>query len=221
MPSVAFPAVVDAPLWRGIASAIERAITTGSLPVGSRIPGEHELAGSFGASRHTIVRAVRHLAAHGLVERRQGIGTFVTTAHRIPPTTTLQILAAEALVLTPTAGPGPLVHVTAAARGAVVGRFRVALSAPDWKTGDELADLGVLAGTRGWTGCRRRTRIDLAPAADGPTAILRIRTDIADDFTGRTCSITARLSSEVFSVELERPLETPFSADSGIERTWY
>lgn len=95
MPSNAFPATPDALLWRGIASAIEQAITSGALPVGSRLPAEHELAGSFGASRHTVVRAVRHLTAQGLVQRRQGIGTFVATAQRIPPTTTVRIHAAD------------------------------------------------------------------------------------------------------------------------------
>ncbi|UXN23949.1 GntR family transcriptional regulator [Curtobacterium flaccumfaciens] len=221
MPSDAFPATPDALLWRGIASAIEQAITSGSLPVGSRLPGEHELAGSFGASRHTVVRAVRHLAAQGLVQRRQGIGTFVTTAQRMPPTTTVRIHATEALALLPDVPSGPSVQVTAVAHGATVGQFQVTLHPASWKTPDELADIDVLGGNRGWEGCRRRTRVDLDPATTGTTLMLRIRTDIADLFTGRTCSIVAQLSPSVFSVESAEPLQEQRTTGSDKEQNWH
>lgn len=220
MPSIGSPAT-DAPLWRGIASAVERAILAGELPVGSRLPGAGELAGSFGASRGTVVRAVRHLRAQGLIEPRQGVGTFVSAAQRTPPTPSLRIHAAEPIVLQPAVHLGPALWATAAARGAIVGRFRVLLWPGDRRVWDELADLDVLAGNRGWDGCRRRTEVDLDPVTAGPSLVLRTHTEITHEFTGRTCSITAHLSPEVFSVDVEQPLESRRPARSGTERKKY
>jgi DNA-binding transcriptional regulator YhcF (GntR family) len=209
MAAIASPATADAPLWRGIASAIERAITTGTLPIGTRLPGEQELASSFGASRHTIVRAVRHLAGQGLVERRQGIGTFVTTAQPIPRTTTLLLHPAGPLTLSPHLGTGQTVQLTAVAQGIPVGYFRVAMRPAAWKSTEELTDLDVLSGARGWIGCRRHIRVGTPPAGAAVSAFLHVRTEITDEFTGNTCSIDARLSSDFFAVDIEHPLHLP------------
>ena len=46
------------------------------FPEGSRLPPETELARRFGCSRMTLRNAMAALAAEGLVERRQGVGTF-------------------------------------------------------------------------------------------------------------------------------------------------
>ncbi|MCU1637925.1 MAG: GntR family transcriptional regulator [Microbacteriaceae bacterium] len=48
-----------------------------SLPPGSLLPSEPELALQFSVSRMTARQAVQNLAKSGLVERRQGAGTFV------------------------------------------------------------------------------------------------------------------------------------------------
>ncbi|MCL6442628.1 MAG: FadR family transcriptional regulator [Alicyclobacillus sp.] len=55
------------------------AIRSGSLPEGSRMPSERELAEQFQVSRATIREAIRHLSALGFVETRRGLGTFVHT----------------------------------------------------------------------------------------------------------------------------------------------
>lgn len=45
--------------------------------IGDRLPTEDELVRQFGVSRITVRRAVQNLAARGLVDVRQGVGTFV------------------------------------------------------------------------------------------------------------------------------------------------
>lgn len=52
-------------------------ITSGRWPVGSRIPTEPELAELTGTGRNTIREAVQALAHAGMLERRQGSGTYV------------------------------------------------------------------------------------------------------------------------------------------------
>ena len=43
--------------WRRIADDLERAITSGELAAGTRLPGENEIAARFGVNRHTVRRA--------------------------------------------------------------------------------------------------------------------------------------------------------------------
>jgi GntR family transcriptional regulator, transcriptional repressor for pyruvate dehydrogenase complex len=52
-------------------------ITAASWPVGGRIPAETELAERLGVGRSTVREAVRALVHAGLLESRQGSGTFV------------------------------------------------------------------------------------------------------------------------------------------------
>lgn len=47
------------------------------IPVGEKIPNEFELSGMFNAGRSTIREAVKSLASKGVLEVRQGAGTFV------------------------------------------------------------------------------------------------------------------------------------------------
>lgn len=52
-------------------------IANGLHAVGSHLPGEQKLAGSFGVSRVTVRRALDALCAEGLIERHAGSGTVV------------------------------------------------------------------------------------------------------------------------------------------------
>ncbi|MCP2260768.1 DNA-binding transcriptional regulator, FadR family [Streptoalloteichus tenebrarius] len=52
-------------------------VTSGEWPVGQRIPPEPELVSALGVGRNTVREAVRALAHAGLLEVRQGDGTFV------------------------------------------------------------------------------------------------------------------------------------------------
>ncbi|CAM5629273.1 transcriptional regulator [Streptomyces spiroverticillatus] len=52
-------------------------LTDGEWSVGDRIPTEHDLAEQLGVGRNTVREAVRVLVHAGLLESRQGNGTFV------------------------------------------------------------------------------------------------------------------------------------------------
>ncbi|WP_256103697.1 FadR/GntR family transcriptional regulator [Streptomyces sp. ODS05-4] len=52
-------------------------LTGGQWAVGDRIPTEHDLADQLGVGRNTVREAVRVLVHAGLLESRQGNGTFV------------------------------------------------------------------------------------------------------------------------------------------------
>lgn len=57
--------------------ALRRQITSGEWPVGSRIPTEPELVEQLGVARNTVREAIRALAHNGLLDIRQGSGTYV------------------------------------------------------------------------------------------------------------------------------------------------
>jgi DNA-binding GntR family transcriptional regulator len=71
---------IPVPLYYQIEQSLEAAIVSGTLPQGSRLESELDLARHFGVSRPTIRRAIEHLSERGLVIRRRGIGTIVTSA---------------------------------------------------------------------------------------------------------------------------------------------
>jgi DNA-binding FadR family transcriptional regulator len=57
---------------------LERLITSGEWPLGSRIPAESELVAQLGLSRNTVREALRSLVHTGMLEARVGDGTYVT-----------------------------------------------------------------------------------------------------------------------------------------------
>lgn len=65
------------PLYYQVASRIEKAITDGSLPPGSRLDNEIALGERLNLSRPTIRRAIQELVDKGMLVRRRGIGTQV------------------------------------------------------------------------------------------------------------------------------------------------
>ena len=65
------------PMYRRIAEQLFQDIGSGAFPVGSRLPGEHELRARYGVSRHTIREALRLLEEQGLINRAKGVGTVV------------------------------------------------------------------------------------------------------------------------------------------------
>ncbi|QSP93944.1 FadR family transcriptional regulator [Marinobacter salinisoli] len=56
---------------------LRQAIESGLWPIGERLPVESELAEKLGVSRNTVREAVRVLAYSGMLETRQGDGTYV------------------------------------------------------------------------------------------------------------------------------------------------
>jgi len=66
------------PLYIQAIEAITDRIESGELEPGTQLPPEDDLASSLGISRSTLREAMGHLETHGLIARRQGIGTFVS-----------------------------------------------------------------------------------------------------------------------------------------------
>jgi len=66
------------PLYHQLMQRIREDIDRGTYPTGSRIPPEHELEQTYQVSRVTVRRALAELTQEGLLERKQGKGTFVS-----------------------------------------------------------------------------------------------------------------------------------------------
>jgi DNA-binding FadR family transcriptional regulator len=53
-------------------------VVTGTLSIGDKLPSENDLARSFGVSRPVVREAIGTLRAWGIVESKNGSGTFIT-----------------------------------------------------------------------------------------------------------------------------------------------
>ena len=70
------------PLYAQLMEKIRLDIQRGVYPVGEKIPPEHELETRYGVSRVTVRRALQELTAAGMLERKQGKGTFVAAVRQ-------------------------------------------------------------------------------------------------------------------------------------------
>ena len=70
--------VSSSPLYHQLKQRIADDIEKGNYPVGTRIPPEHELENIYQVSRVTVRRALAELTTEGMLERKQGKGTFVS-----------------------------------------------------------------------------------------------------------------------------------------------
>jgi GntR family transcriptional regulator len=86
IPAELFGALPDgrAPLYQRVSEQIRRMISRGGAAVGAQLPTEEELARHFGVSSITVRSALKELQDGGLIERRQGRGTFVRQAEARP-----------------------------------------------------------------------------------------------------------------------------------------
>lgn len=64
-------------IYMAVADDIARQIAAGELKPRDRIPGELDMAATYGIARMTVARAVRELRERGLVQTVRGKGTFV------------------------------------------------------------------------------------------------------------------------------------------------
>lgn len=71
------------PLYYQMYTLLKNRILDGSIPHGTQLPTERQLADAFNVSRITAKRAMDELAMDELVERRRGRGTHVT--HHFDP----------------------------------------------------------------------------------------------------------------------------------------
>ncbi|MEL7277907.1 MAG: GntR family transcriptional regulator [Pseudomonadota bacterium] len=67
------------PLYRQVYDTVLARITGGDLRAGAMLPNEFDLGAEMGVSQGTARKALIELERAGVVERRQGRGTFVTT----------------------------------------------------------------------------------------------------------------------------------------------
>lgn len=70
-------------LTKQIANELELKIQSGKYKIGDKIPTEPELIDYFGVSRNTIRESVQALIHAGLLEARQGDGTYVIATERL------------------------------------------------------------------------------------------------------------------------------------------
>lgn len=71
------------PLADQVIAALRNQIASGEWPVGSRIPTEPELVEQLGVARNTVREAIRALAHNGLLDIRQGSGTYVVATSEL------------------------------------------------------------------------------------------------------------------------------------------
>jgi len=74
------------PRYAVLAETLRDGIRAGRWQPGDLLPSEAMLCEQFGVSRGTVVKAIGVLLAEGLLQRRQGVGTFVArpALHRSP-----------------------------------------------------------------------------------------------------------------------------------------
>lgn len=70
--------VTRLPVYMQIVDVLLDRIEQGEVAAGDRLAPERSLAADFGVNRRTVRQALDVLARRGLVERRQGSGTFVS-----------------------------------------------------------------------------------------------------------------------------------------------
>ncbi len=71
------PTSQSLPLYVQISEMLIRDVQAGRLADGARLPPEREMAADLGISVGTLRKALADLTAKGLLERRQGSGTYV------------------------------------------------------------------------------------------------------------------------------------------------
>lgn len=69
-------------LGRWLLDELRRAIQSGSLKPGTRLPASRDIAGQYGISRGTVVTVFEQLCIDGYLVSRTGAGSWVK--HRLP-----------------------------------------------------------------------------------------------------------------------------------------
>lgn len=67
----------DGPVYLRLAAALRRAVRLGDLPAGVKLPPERSLAAALNVSRGTVMAAYGALRLEGILESRQGSGSWV------------------------------------------------------------------------------------------------------------------------------------------------
>jgi GntR family transcriptional regulator len=73
---------MNTPLYRIVYDSLKDRILAGDYPPGVALPSESRLVHDYEVSLITVRRALQELVLDGLIERRQGVGSFVREASR-------------------------------------------------------------------------------------------------------------------------------------------
>ncbi len=85
----------ETPVYEQVKAFIRGHISSGRWKPGDPVPSEAALMAQFGVARMTANRALRELAAEGMVTRVQGSGTRVAELHRISSQLTIRDIHEE------------------------------------------------------------------------------------------------------------------------------
>jgi GntR family transcriptional regulator len=83
------------PAYLQIVQQVRQAIRMGALGVGDKLPTVKEVVAELAINPNTVLKAYRTLEFEGIVEGRQGVGTFVRRRPDGPPTGTQMRLSRE------------------------------------------------------------------------------------------------------------------------------
>ncbi|GLH95003.1 GntR family transcriptional regulator [Phytohabitans aurantiacus] len=80
---------------RQVIDQLREQVSTGAWPVGGRIPTEPQLVEALGVGRNTVREAVRALVHAGVLECRQGSGTYVVSADELSGAVSRRLASAQ------------------------------------------------------------------------------------------------------------------------------
>src|SRR3954447_3563863 len=75
----------NVPPYVQLVEQVRQALLNGTLRPGDRLPTVKEVVGALAINPNTVLKAYRDLEREGLVEGRQGVGTFVLGRPAGPP----------------------------------------------------------------------------------------------------------------------------------------
>lgn len=96
--------------YEQIADLLLADLRRGTLQPGERLPGERQLAEHYGVGRASVREALAALVVRGLVQTRQGAGSFFVPDALERVTRAAEATAGAALVLPADAGPGAVLE---------------------------------------------------------------------------------------------------------------
>lgn len=78
--------------YKQLADILRREIKSGAIAQGSRLPTEKELSAKYAMSRQTVRHALQVLTEEGLIQRRQGSGSYPTPQSAAPQSTQVAVV---------------------------------------------------------------------------------------------------------------------------------
>ncbi|CAJ1225989.1 GntR family transcriptional regulator [Levilactobacillus zymae] len=66
------------PIYLQVAEQVEEAIFTGVYQAGEQVPSTTEVSKEFHINPATVLKGINQLVAAGMIEKRRGVGMFVT-----------------------------------------------------------------------------------------------------------------------------------------------